>query len=365
MARIVAAAMSAAVLSACAPDLEASGPRGPIPNTWDRAAREVAIPGVDFALDKRVILIDAHHAWAYVDACPETYPLKESCRSALGVTADGGKTWERVTMPGRTSEMEYNTGLDDSPRWLPLNATTVSLVTRDEIHLTRDQGDTWSRYPLSEPPLETQLAANLGDNFGTRLGDHAYACPDTGMLERPDENCEFTLIRLGTGPVSPRPPFPGRPAIVQQGGDGRIWLTRTTGENEMRTSVSADGGKSWKDLPPTTIGSLQLSPDGSRAIISHHITQWRLDGERWVKFPGMYGHRQMGSAVVRDDGQIAGVLEQKAVYLSADNRITEIAGMPAVDIVTQLADGAVVFHTWVDSDIQYVGTGQGWYTLIA
>jgi len=335
---------------------------GPISSTWDRAAREVAIPGVDFALDKQVHLIDAVHAWAYVDECPHS-SQSESCRAALGVTADGGSTWRRVNMPGKTGEAEYSTAMDhEGARWLPLNATTASLVTRGEIYLTRDQGASWTSYPLDDPPLETQLAANLADNFGSRNGDYAYLCARASILERIGQECTSMLTLLGTGPVEPQPHLTG-PAGVTQGGDGRIWLIRILGDDQMQIAVSPDGGKSWQELPPTTIGGLQLSPDGSKAIIAHHIRQWRLDGQRWVEFPGMYDGEQMTDAIVRNDGQIAGVLGNKGVYLSADNRVTEIAGMPEVEAVNQLSDGTVIFQTWAQSEIMYVGTSQGWFTL--
>jgi RNA polymerase sigma-70 factor (ECF subfamily) len=232
--------------------------------------RRIGLPGVGNNTPPLLRFVDRTHAWVLFDTC---YVVQNNCRRVLGKTGDSGRTWQTVPIPP----------LPDAPGdavigMAALDANTMTLVVNPRpgpqprlpyrYLLTRDGGATFTSYPGSAPPLETQLATP------------GMYC--TGMSGSTGTACDnLSLVRAGLSPQSLPAGWPAASTTAVKGGDGRIWLMRgRTDATEMM--VSADSGKTWKSLPwPEFGGSFHPSPDGKDIWVTSRHRMYQLVGEQW------------------------------------------------------------------------------------
>ena len=236
--------------------------------------RTVALPGVDMT-GKHVYPVDATHAWVWYEDCAIDGDYG-SCRYALGSTSDGGLTWHRINLPDLAR---------DKVSVIPIavDAHTFALyVLHKRFWQTTNGGASFTSYPADAPPRQalSGYARHRGDAF-------TLLCPGAIGFEDGASGIECDreqVVRIGSGPVPHQPNLPGRPGLVLQAGDGRIWLTTSDGP-VTRVAVSTDDCRTWTEVGSVPgDASLSVSPDGADVwLVEGHIpnvaaTVWRLTG---------------------------------------------------------------------------------------
>jgi len=311
--------------------------------------RRIVLPDVGQINMQDVRFVDRDHAWIWHDPCESDSPTP-SCGTLLA-TADGGKTWRRITVPPLPDKAR--------PVFLPFDANTASLQVTGQfqdkpshyLH-TADGGKTFKSYPVERPPAATVI--------GPLGGRYRMLCPGATGLEDGawGTDCErLQLVKIGEGPVAKQPPIRNAPVSVDEGADGRLWLV--AGEMSQRLMVSEDSGKTWKELswPSGVHGYLILSPDGKQVWTTStdstgQVEKWELVGTQWVK------------RFTHPDGQFP-ILLNAGVWLMNDagtpayfhdGVYTRIPGLTMYQYGHVLRDGTIVLST--GNEI-FLGVGEG------
>ena len=322
------------------------GPTDAPTNPDSVPTRRIGLPGVGDNTPPLLKFVDRTHAWVLFDTC---YVVRSGCRRTLGKTGDGGRTWQPVgipAVPGAPEDAVYNIAV--------LDASTMTLVVnlRPEREprlpwrylLTRDGGATFTSYPGSDPPLETQLATQ------------GIYC--TGMSGETGTACDnLSLVRAGVSPQSLPSGWPAATTFASKGGDGRIWLVRgRTDATDMM--VGTDSGKTWKSLSwPEFANSLRLSPDGRDVWAVSHHRMYQLVGEQWQLRYTLTDPDTTDGLVYLGDGLWFGWLGAGYGYWR-DGVFT--TALPIADThldLQLLRDGTVVVPT---AEGAYVGAGGEW-----
>ncbi|HEX6684639.1 MAG TPA: sigma-70 family RNA polymerase sigma factor [Candidatus Limnocylindrales bacterium] len=314
--------------------------------------RQVSFPDLGTVNLRDIRFVDRDHAWLWHDPCVGMSGSAPPCRT-LAVTADGAKTWRRVTVPS----------MPDKARavLLAFDADTASLQVTEEMadkpsnywH-TKDGGATFTSHPVERPPAEAVISQG---------GRYMMLCPGATGLEDGawGSSCERRqLVKIGSGPMAEQPPLRTPGAMVFEGADGRLWLYAETPRKQL--FVSDDVAQSWRELPwpaAEVQASLTLSPDGKQAWVLAvnslgELWLFELVGSEWVKRDLEFDRGMV--PVLLDDGIWLVRHRDTYAYLK-DGVYTAIPGVSMVDGGGRvLRDGTVVLYS--GSEI-YLGSGAG------
>jgi hypothetical protein len=323
--------------------------------------RKVTVPGVDLPL-RAVQVIDAGHAWAFYDSCPDGGD-PGGCRYALGSTSDGGVTWHRANLPDLAADGQLVVGL------FPLDErSAVFYVLHKRFWLTTDGGATFTSYPASSPPPQAQRAITYPPS-GFRL-----LCPGATGFEDGASGIECDrqrMVRVGSGPVPNQPTLPGRLDAAFQAADGRIWLQSSDGDL-TRVAVSTDDSRTWTDVGSVPgNATLSVSPDGAEVwLVENHSPDvpaavWRLTGSRFMPqagipydFSGGAGGGGMLAGVTGDAGKVgqAGLWYGGTFHPIPGLSAMALDVLPDGSLTSRLPDGSTLVGTGT-------GTDRDWYRL--
>jgi hypothetical protein len=308
--------------------------------------RRIAVPGVDLPVQWVNFVEDAHHALAWFEGCDEQH---NKCRYVLGSTEDGGATWHRLNLPAFGTDR-----VTISP--YPLNARTFTLYEVGKRYwLTTDGGATYKQYPLKSPPVQARLAAT----FPVAGSAFTVLCPGATGFEDGASGIECDreqLIRTGSGPVQPQPAIPGKPSLVTQGRDGRVWLLSRDGDR-MRVAVSRDEARTWREIGAVSANAeVLVSPDGSDVWLfdTHPSRLWRVSGSS-LDAQSNPPELNFGGVGALGGGLLAVGSESGDAGFWRDGVFTPIRGLRA-DGVNVLPEGSLVYY---QEGAYVVGTGVG------
>lgn len=222
-----------------------------------RAAEAGQVLGVQF--------LNAKNVWLVHRSAQAGFPGTISVLH----TADGGGTWEAVSLPLEPEEVStiakaYLQFIDAETGWVALKLQSGSNFSLGRLFATRDAGLTWEErlLPVGEPVRF--LDPLRGFTAGGPLGDRLYRTLDGGLTW--EEQSFLDLIREGSDDISiGLPEFENErdgwlPVTLAGGLTSRLALLRTT-----------DGGATWEletllkfesDLPPGESAPFALSGNG-------------------------------------------------------------------------------------------------------
>ncbi|GAA1419996.1 hypothetical protein GCM10009662_75600 [Catellatospora coxensis] len=355
-------ALGLALVTACTPRGEASGPSPAAPPPGTAAsppARAVvqertADVGVPPDYHPFVEFADARNGYAVFTDCGGS----GTCRGRLFATADAGATWQARPMPLA----------EDESIQLYVVGPKQMMIWGDRAggyHLSRDGGLTFT----FSPTVPAGYHAATGVRYGV---DYAADEP--------------VLRDWQTGRPVPLPGgYQGAGAVATP--DGAIWLT--TLEPRKETARSVDGGRTWQRLAvPDQPGrklwmlSVRVSPTGDTWLVGEQDMLsagggtsllrgsvlkatglpliWQLVDGAWRPRP-IEGLReqpnQMYTVTPAGDGLLAIAGPDAVGYLA--ERYVEIPGTPRLDWVTALPDGTLFARQDAYGEF-YLGTGTGW-----
>lgn len=235
-------------------------PDSPTPSVSPQMeTRKVDLGGVTFPERPLIYFLDGQNGWLH-------HAL------VLASTVDAGRTWRLAAVP------ELPGGATFTPFFLDGQTVTVQ-VTEEHMDipshylLSKDRGQTWTSYPLRQPPVEGQLVH----------GRFQLRCPGaTGFEDGAwGVSCfQPELVKTGSGPVA-TPSWFDSTLSLMTGEDGRIWLV-----SDERVAVSSDEAKTWRQLPappPVEQGRYELSLDGKQLFHLGETKIWELSGEQWAE----------------------------------------------------------------------------------
>lgn len=211
----------------------------------DQAPARPSLPAsMTFQLD----FADPDHGFALGSDCPQP---ESPCALALFATEDGGRTWERRTLP------------DGDQRYL-MGDVTVHDANR--LAVGRVAGDEqWTRIG-SDDGGRTWRTATTFDQAATAPLPRDAAIQSVCLVDEPTSSA----CRLGVGAVSADgervAPAPAQPPLIEPvigtsaTSGGHFWaagVERSTGHWAL--SVSADSGATWSTTPVTIPGEPALN----------------------------------------------------------------------------------------------------------
>jgi hypothetical protein len=178
------------------------------------------------------------------------------------------------------------------------------------------------------------------------MGEYQMLCPGAHGLEdgANGTSCERReLVKVGSGPVSPQPPWRGETVQALSGADGRVWLV-----DDDVLAVSTDGAKTWLRLPMPPGGNPQLSWDGRTLWTQHQLTVWELAGDKWKQALTV---DRSAEARVAPVGEGLWLVEHGAgMAYYKDGSFSPIREVPSTGWPRVLPDGTLV-----------VSADNGWY----
>jgi hypothetical protein len=196
----------------------------------------------------KVSFVDKTHGHLIVGTCEDTRD-SETCGTELRVTADGGQTWTKRTLPRMSggnligvndNSLMYSLGADRIVIDVPgeLDSQTQQLSAPGHRFITEDGGQTWADRPRTPSGTVTEVPAN---------GRLIYPVPDPA--DRPAKAAQGIAPQVlrsdGTAALLAKGPAYASvlsvPAIHAT--DGSIWAVAAT-----PASVSHDRGRSWTPI---------------------------------------------------------------------------------------------------------------------
>ncbi len=293
--------------------------------------QEPAKPPLPDSMTIQLDFADADHGYALGSDCPVP---EGSCTLTLFATADGGRTWERRSVP------------DGGERY---SLGDVTVLGADRVVLDRVSGN-------------QQWARVVSDDGGRTWRDASAAAaappapiPDGAWLQSVcvGDDQDAAGCRLGVGAVSRDParvaPAPAQPPLIepvfgrQATEGGHYWaagVARSSGH--WAISVTSDGGRSWQttrvSLPgepamvdpwsvvengdvmyATVQGSIAKGPYGLLAVFrsTDGGATWT---NTWRATPTTVLQAMLGSAVATDDGRLLVYSTTTGTHESTDGR---------------------------------------------
>ncbi|MFI7679020.1 hypothetical protein [Actinophytocola sp. NPDC049390] len=313
VATVVAVSVAVPVLRALPDDQQPAKP--PLPDS------------MTFQLD----FADPDHGYALGSDCVEP---DGPCTLALFATADGGRTWERRSLPD--GDKRYALG-------------DVSVLDADRVRLDRVSGQKqWARV-VSDDGGRTWRAATAGPPAAPApIPDGAWLQPVCVGEEQDDSGC-----RLGVGAVSRDParvaPAPTQPPLIEpvigrsatEG--GRYWaagVERSSGR--WAISVTSDDGRTWSTTQVTLPGEPAMN-DAWSVVENDGVMYTTLQGSiakgpygllavfrstdggvtwtnTWRATPKTVLQAMLGAPVATDDGRLLVYSAATGTYESGDGR---------------------------------------------
>ncbi|MEV4510508.1 hypothetical protein AB0K00_16255 [Dactylosporangium sp. NPDC049525] len=320
-------------------------PAGPDePEGFRVTERPVVLAGVTGP--HQVRFADRRHGWVFFRNCGGGSP----CVPWLGRTTDGGRTWQRVTVP----EVR-----DDDPVsvWYleALDARHVSLLLagmQKASWTSADAGDTWIRQ--DEPTYEEAYA------------DLALRSPDTDRFSVAGDR----LVIDGVGDVGTVPVRTGMVVRdVVRLPDGALWakLDMAQRADETLLVFSADGA-TWQDVRhASTLARLYPSP--ARDDVWYRPLTGADTPLELLLPPGRGGAAPTqprdtdidGSVVAVGRGRLLVASPRRGLYIWSPTGITLLpVPMGGAPRLKQLTDGSV--QLYLPNDLEHpvaVGTADG------
>lgn len=290
-----------------------------------------ATPPLPDSMTFQLDFADPDHGYALGSDCAEP---EGPCELVLFATADGGRSWERRSLPD--GDKRYALG-------------DVSVLDADRVTLDRvSEQKQWGRV-VSDDGGRTWRAATAGPPAAPA------PIPDGAWLQSAcvGEEQDGAGCRLGVGTVSRDPervaPAPAQPPLIEpvigrsatEG--GRYWaagVERSSGHWAL--SVSSDGGRSWQttrvSLPgdpsmldpwavvendgvlyATLQGSIAKGPYGLLAVFrsTDGGVTWT---NTWRATPKTVLQAMLGSPVATDDGRLLVYSTTTGTHESSDGR---------------------------------------------
>jgi photosystem II stability/assembly factor-like uncharacterized protein len=194
----------------------------------------------------KATFVDQTHGYLIVETCEDSRDT-DTCGTELRVTADGGQTWAKRTLPEVSGSnpigvddnaMVYSLGIDRLVIDVPgkLDPSTGLLNVAGHRFFSEDGGKTWEQRPRKPNGTVTEVPTN-----GTLI----YPVPDPDDRKEGENIAPQVLRADGTAAVLAKGPrydvVPALPAIVAT--DGSIWAVAAT-----PASVSHDHGRTWQPI---------------------------------------------------------------------------------------------------------------------
>jgi len=301
----------------------------PVLRSLPEAAQPPAQPPVPSTMTFQLDFADADHAYALGSDCEEP---EGTCTLELFATADGGRNWEKRTLP-------------DGDEKYALGDLTVLDADRLVIYRVSAGDEEWRRI-ASDDSGRTWRDVGMGE-----MGAPAPLSEDAWIQQVCVGEAEDGGCRLGVGTMSPDGekvvPAPAQPPLVEplagssatEG--GRFWaagIDRATGR--WAISVSSDLGSTWTTTPvdvpgepamtdawavvendgvlyTTLQGSIAKGPFGLLAVFRS------TDGGRtwtntWRATPDTVLQAMLGIPVATDDGRLLVYSAATGTYESSD-----------------------------------------------
>ncbi len=207
--------------------------------TWTLAERS---EGCLFGLD----IVDSQVVW-------------QCALGPVGVSTNGGRTWQAVTEYGNCRQMSF---LDGQIGWI---------ATRDRLGATKDGGQTWSDVPLPED-VENILATSL------RTPTAGYLVDNTGVMHATQDGGQSWFPHpLGLdleGILIPGRDTPSAAVRFADADHGLVAIHLTGGLSSRVVALrTTDGGQTWAQeevMEAPLLVALYLSHDGSLLTIADH-----------------------------------------------------------------------------------------------
>jgi hypothetical protein len=315
--RVLGAIAAVLVVSAAVPVLR-SLPTGTQAGEQGTPARSTY--DVDFA--------DADHGYALRGMCRGS---SNGCEFTLLATSDGGRTWQRRTLPPPASKISNY-----------FNAT-LYVLSPDEVVIDRPAEPNWETrriysddggrdWRVAEPwyapdfapvPENGVLTVSCStDLIGTDMcAVIGTIQPDTGTMVRVPEQPKLTSGRLGTTATA----------------GGQLWVVGRKENAGWTVAVSGDSGRTWTttvlDVPgiPTTDRWAVVERNGVMYLTAGTtydlLAVWRStdDGTTWTRTWAGTGTNWLpspaGSAIAAGDGSLI-VSDGRSTYVSTDQGVT-------------------------------------------
>ncbi len=387
--QVAAAALVTIAMAGCQP--APAGPTAPAPSPSSGTSVPGSLVPVSVVVDERIADIippgfgifaiefsDVNHGYVVLSS---TNPVNlattkdpEEFQYTYGVfaTADGGRTWTRLTEPRRPARL--------SGLWV-LDARTIALEVTDEgWYVSRDGGATF-RFVT-------------GPQYPPEIGVY-----DARYLARPHAECEYTCRIVANGTLL-TPGLPGRSTAATEA-DGVIWAASLDGVGG-HTALSRDRGRTWqpRDVPTHPMGAptlldLRVSVDGRDVWLVGYLGEfggrlggmgsvlpvrrkeggipllWLFEGDRWVPKgtvdpPDPNRERYNSFEVAAIGGGLAAVAGPHGLNL-VDTAWRRVDLRPGAASVGLLPDGTI-FAANDRHTVFYLGTRTGseigWVRLI-
>lgn len=261
---------------------------------------------------------------------------------------DGGRTWSKPT-PLKLENGEDMPGLGNTSLFR-LRDGRLGLVymrmddtafygagrTRNEFHVSNDEGETWSPPVTINSPNECAYSAHdhvkalssgriivpmyslIGGSlpegfdrkacqrFGQRFGNsecwglsyaYVYYSDDDGQTWQRSRNAVYTALDGGAGGGYSF----GEPEIIELR-DGRLLMFGRTTLGRIYQSFSDDQGWTWSIAYPTELAAYPAPMSLRRIPKTDDLLAIWSQTSRWEKMTGLYRHR-LSCAISKDEGQ--------------------------------------------------------------
>ncbi len=251
-----------------------------------RSWRRVMIPGRAVQLAR-----SGDHVWSLTCVKVKSRAWPSACRPQLWRAPIGTGAWVRVMLPKLTAQdPDVNLAIA-SGQSIVVDLLNTGIRARGEMAISTNGGSNWHTRP--DPIWDGHPCTGVGDLTATApstfwllcLGGAAAGSSTKALLESTNSASTWSTVSAVTSLVRrpPRGSLPlAEPSALAAGSTKRVWLATTNGLAE-----SADGGKTWNDVPaafdpggwPTVISVL----DARHAwLLAPGAGLWSTtDGENW------------------------------------------------------------------------------------
>jgi hypothetical protein len=315
--------------------LRPAGP--PEPEGFRVIERQVVLAGVTGP--HQIRFADRQHGWAFFDNCVGDIP----CLPWLGRTTDGGRTWQRVTVP---EARVYSPSIWYLEALGPARVGLQRTGAEKKYWISDDGGGTWTRRDelINAEPIAWSLGTDQFSVAGGRLvidGSDAGAAPvRTGMTVREAaRQPDGSLWALLGGP------WYTHPTLLVYSADGTNWQDVHANPNDAHLLASAARDDVWYHVWGRGEPPEPLLPPGRAGAAPARPGSADIDG----------------SVLAAGGGRLLVASPRRGLYIWSPTGIKPLpVPMGGAPRLHQLTDGSV--QLFLPNDLEHpvaVGTADG------